>query len=89
VLERTADELAALRAEVVRDPLAFWTPAGGSSAPGGGRPDTERYDAARRLLWSGPCDLRAARAVVLRYQEAAREVLLVRDDGSAAAEGEA
>lgn len=50
VLERTAAELAALRAEVVRDPLAFWTPAGGSAAPGGGRPDTERYDRAARTL---------------------------------------
>ncbi len=240
VLERTADELAALRAEVVRDPLAFWMPAGGSSAPGGGRPKTgrydraartledmrreigavldvrqdaeerlvrlrdvlsradrtlaeartargevlariaasevpavsgpatalqeelaraaeyrrharwhrlsplldsleeraeeelhrarsslaavtaplavraelrgrldackatvarqglasdpilaQRYDAARRLLWSGPCDLRAARVAVLRYQEAAREVLPDRDDGSAATKGEA
>lgn len=49
-LERTTDELASLRAEVVADPLAFWTPAGGSSAPGGGRPDTSRYDRAARSL---------------------------------------
>lgn len=49
-LERTTAELAALRDEVVADPLAFWTPAGGSSAPGGGQPDTERYDRAARSL---------------------------------------
>ncbi len=49
-LERTTEELTALRAEVVADPLAFWTRAGGSSAPGGGRPDTSRYDSAARAL---------------------------------------
>jgi hypothetical protein len=49
-LERTTEELTALRAEVVADPLAFWIPAGGSSAPGGGRPDTSRYDRAARAL---------------------------------------
>jgi hypothetical protein len=49
-LERTTEELTALRAEVVSDPLAFWTPAGGSSAPGGGKPDTSRYDRAARQL---------------------------------------
>jgi len=49
-LERTTAELTALRAEVVADPLAFWIPAGGSSAPGGGEPDTERYDRAARSL---------------------------------------
>ncbi|NLU71436.1 hypothetical protein HCC61_01780 [Streptomyces sp. HNM0575] len=49
-LERTTEELTALRGEVVSDPLAFWTPAGGSSAPGGGRPDTSRYDRAARQL---------------------------------------
>lgn len=43
-------ELTALRAEVVADPLAFWRPASGSSAPGGGRPDTARYDRAARAL---------------------------------------
>ncbi|MFI7007073.1 hypothetical protein [Streptomyces sp. NPDC050145] len=35
----------------------------------------ERYDAARRMLWSAPCDLRAAEAAVLRYQRAAAEAL--------------
>ncbi|MGP3970929.1 hypothetical protein [Streptomyces sp. 6N223] len=49
-LRRVTDELAALREEVIADPLAFWLPAGGSSAPGGGRPDTTRYDRAARAL---------------------------------------
>lgn len=49
-LEGITGELGALRAEVISDPLSFWTPAGGSSAPGGGRPDTARYDRAARAL---------------------------------------
>ncbi|MFC7220225.1 hypothetical protein ACFQLX_18955 [Streptomyces polyrhachis] len=49
-LERVTGDLAALRAEVISDPLAFWQRAAGSSAPGGGRPDTARYDAAARRL---------------------------------------
>lgn len=35
----------------------------------------ERYDAARRMLWSAPCDLRVAEQAVLRYQHAAAELL--------------
>jgi hypothetical protein len=35
----------------------------------------ERYDAARRMLWSAPCDLRAAEQAVLRYQRALVEAL--------------
>jgi hypothetical protein len=35
----------------------------------------ERYDAARRMLWSAPCDLRVAEEAVLRYQRAAAEAL--------------
>lgn len=35
----------------------------------------ERYDLARRMLWSAPCDLRAAEQAVLRYQHAAAETL--------------
>ncbi|MFJ9584846.1 hypothetical protein [Streptomyces acidicola] len=35
----------------------------------------ERYDAARRMLWSAPCDLRVAEQAVLRYQRAAAELL--------------
>ncbi|WP_230423549.1 hypothetical protein [Streptomyces radicis] len=49
-LHRVTGELTALRAEVIADPLAFWVPAGGSSAPGGGRPETSRYDAAARAI---------------------------------------
>ncbi|RBM18065.1 hypothetical protein [Streptomyces sp. PT12] len=49
-LHRVTGELTALRAEVIADPLAFWIPAGGSSAPGGGRPETSRYDAAARAI---------------------------------------
>ncbi len=36
----------------------------------------ERYDAARRMLWSAPCDLLAAEQAVLRYQRATAEVLV-------------
>ena len=32
----------------------------------------ERYDQARRMLWSAPCDLRAAEHAVHRYQQALR-----------------
>ncbi|MFD5318660.1 hypothetical protein [Streptomyces sp. NPDC127098] len=49
-LREVTDELTTLRAEVIADPLAFWIPDGGSSAPGGGRPDTARYDRAARAL---------------------------------------
>ncbi len=35
----------------------------------------ERYDQARRLLWSAPCDLRAAERAVLRYQRAVAEAV--------------
>ncbi|MEU5429724.1 hypothetical protein AB0H73_29605 [Streptomyces olivoreticuli] len=49
-LEQITHELAALRSEVVSDPLAFWAGASPSSAPGGGRPDTGRYDRAARAL---------------------------------------
>ncbi|MBB1246353.1 hypothetical protein GL263_22755 [Streptomyces durbertensis] len=40
----------------------------------------ERYEFARRLLWSAPCDLRAAESAVLRYQHAAVETLAPRPD---------
>ncbi|MEW1545682.1 hypothetical protein [Streptomyces tsukubensis] len=49
-LESITHELTTLRAQVISDPLAFWRPARGSSAPGGGRPDTDRYDRAARAL---------------------------------------
>ncbi|MYX54157.1 hypothetical protein GTY79_34040, partial [Streptomyces sp. SID8385] len=43
----------------------------------------ERYDAARRVLWSAPCDLRVAEEAVLRFQRAAAEALApgAGDDG--------
>jgi hypothetical protein len=34
----------------------------------------ERYDQARRLLWSAPCDLAAAERTVQRYQQAVAEI---------------
>ncbi|KOU68367.1 hypothetical protein ADK55_00635 [Streptomyces sp. WM4235] len=49
-LEDITAELTELRARVIADPLAFWSAAAGSSAPGGGRPDTGRYDRAARAL---------------------------------------
>ncbi|MFC7305473.1 hypothetical protein ACFQVC_14730 [Streptomyces monticola] len=49
-LERITRELTGLRAQVISDPLEFWRPTPGSSAPGGGRPDTERYDREARAL---------------------------------------
>lgn len=49
-LEAITRELTLLRAQVISDPLAFWRPGTRSSAPGGGRPDTDRYDRAARAL---------------------------------------
>ncbi|MFD5541528.1 hypothetical protein ACFWIJ_27815 [Streptomyces sp. NPDC127079] len=49
-LERITRILTKLREDVVCDPLAFWVPAQGSSAPGGGRPDTTVYDREARAL---------------------------------------
>ncbi|MFD6432448.1 hypothetical protein [Streptomyces venezuelae] len=49
-LERITRTLTVLREQVVSDPLAFWRRAEGSSAPGGGRPHTERYDREARAL---------------------------------------
>jgi hypothetical protein len=49
-LERITRTLTKLREQVISDPLAFWVPASGSSAPGGGRPDTTVYDRQARAL---------------------------------------
>ena len=49
-LERITRTLTSLREQVISDPLAFWVPAQGSSAPGGGRPDTTVYDREARAL---------------------------------------
>ncbi|KPI18599.1 hypothetical protein OK074_7912 [Actinobacteria bacterium OK074] len=49
-LERITRVLTVLREQVVSDPLAYWVPTQGSSAPGGGRPDTTTYDREARAL---------------------------------------
>ncbi|MBV2357503.1 hypothetical protein KUM39_24580 [Streptomyces sp. J2-1] len=49
-LARITRTLTRLREDVVSDPLGFWVPAEGSSAPGGGRPDTRVYDREARAL---------------------------------------
>lgn len=75
-LEEITAELAALRAEVLRDPLAFWIPDGGSSAPGGGRPDTGRYDTAARALEDVR---REIDAVLTVRQDAEQRLMRLRD----------
>ncbi|WP_037810225.1 hypothetical protein [Streptomyces sp. NRRL S-1448] len=76
-LERITDELARLRAQVIADPLAFWVSSStGSSAPGGGRPDTVRYDRAARALE----DIRREVAAVLDVrQDAEQRLMQLRD----------
>ncbi|MEU6093494.1 hypothetical protein [Streptomyces sp. NPDC047079] len=49
-LERITRTLTRLREQVISDPLAYWVPTQGSSAPGGGRPDTTTYDREARAL---------------------------------------
>ncbi|MFG2096345.1 hypothetical protein [Streptomyces sp. NPDC048612] len=76
-LERITEELSLLRARVIADPLAFWVSSStGSSAPGGGRPDTGRYDRAARALE----DIRREVAAVLDVrQDAERRLMQLRD----------
>ncbi|MFE3881334.1 hypothetical protein ACFXPQ_00120 [Streptomyces lydicus] len=76
-LERITDELLRLRERVIADPLAFWVSAStGSSAPGGGRPDTVRYDRAARALE----DIRREVAAVLDVrQDAEQRLMQLRD----------
>ncbi|MFB7913464.1 hypothetical protein [Streptomyces sp. NPDC056061] len=62
-LEAITEELATLRVQVVSDPLAFWLSGPGSSAPGGGRPDTTRYDRAARALEDVRREIEAVLAV--------------------------
>lgn len=71
-LESITHELATLRAQVVSDPLAFWHAVRGSSAPGGGRPDTERYDRAARALE----DVRREIEAVLSVRQDSEERLM-------------
>ncbi|MGG8409377.1 hypothetical protein ACM614_23660 [Streptomyces sp. 12297] len=75
-LEAITAELAALRAEVIADPLAFWQPAAGSSAPGGGRPDTARYDRAALALEDVR---REVEAVLTVRQDAEQRLIGLRD----------
>ncbi|MBB5934947.1 hypothetical protein FHS42_001997 [Streptomyces zagrosensis] len=75
-LEQITTELHALRAEVICDPLAFWSGASLSSAPGGGRPNTERYDRAARALEEVRREIEAVLAV---RQDAERRLMLLRD----------
>ena len=49
-LQQITTELTTLRQEVITDPLSFWVPTQGSSTPGSGHPDTDRYDRAARAL---------------------------------------
>ncbi|MER8042937.1 hypothetical protein [Streptomyces sp. NPDC094032] len=71
-LEAITAELTALRSQVVSDPLAFWQPAAGSSAPGGGRPDTGRYDRAALALE----DIRREIEAVLQVRQDSEDRLL-------------
>ncbi len=75
-LEEITAELTALRAEVLCDPLAFWIRDGGSSAPGGGRPDTTRYDTAARALEDVR---REIDAVLTVRQDAEQRLMRLRD----------
>ncbi|MGW6459716.1 hypothetical protein ACWF94_27950 [Streptomyces sp. NPDC055078] len=75
-LESITHELSTLRAQVISDPLAFWRPALGSSAPGGGRPDTDRYDRSARALE----DIRGEIEAVLRVrQDSEQRLIRLRD----------
>lgn len=75
-LEDITAELTELRTRVIADPLAFWLPATGSSAPGGGRPDTGRYDRAALALE----DVRREIEAVLDVrQDAEQRLIALRD----------
>ncbi|MFK0253519.1 hypothetical protein [Streptomyces sp. NPDC090445] len=75
-LEAITAELTGLRARVIADPLAFWQPAAGSSAPGGGRPDTARYDRAALALEDVRREIEAVLAV---RQDAEQRLISLRD----------
>ncbi|WP_333737772.1 hypothetical protein [Streptomyces sp. IBSBF 2806] len=75
-LERITRTLTSLREQVVSDPLAFWVRAQGSSAPGGGRPDTTVYDREARAL----DDVRREIDAVLTVrQDAEQRLMRLRD----------
>ncbi|WP_217169901.1 hypothetical protein [Streptomyces sp. AC512_CC834] len=75
-LERITRTLTRLRERVVSDPLAFWLPAQGSSAPGGGRPDTTVYDREARALEEVRREIDAVLAV---RQDAEQRIVRLRD----------
>ncbi|MFE0731971.1 hypothetical protein ACFW2X_27725 [Streptomyces antibioticus] len=75
-LERITHTLTRLREEVVSDPLAYWVPAQGSSAPGGGRPDTTVYDREARALEDVR---REIDAVLTVRQDAEQRLVKLRD----------
>ncbi len=75
-LERITRTLVSLREQVVSDPLAYWIPAQGSSAPGGGRPDTSTYDRQARALEDVR---REIEAVLTVRQDAEARLVKLRD----------
>ncbi|SMF04659.1 hypothetical protein [Streptomyces sp. Amel2xC10] len=75
-LERITHTLTRLREEVVSDPLAYWVPTQGSSAPGGGRPDTTVYDREARALEDVR---REIDAVLTVRQDAEQRLVKLRD----------
>ncbi|MCA6096678.1 hypothetical protein LE181_31540 [Streptomyces sp. SCA3-4] len=75
-LERIDRELSALRCEVISDPLAFWSGTSPGTAPGGGRPDTGRYDRAALALEDVR---REVEAVLDVRQDAEQRLVRVRD----------
>ncbi|MEU9268278.1 hypothetical protein AB0E04_22895 [Streptomyces sp. NPDC048251] len=75
-LERITHTLTSLREQVVSDPLAFWVRAQGSSAPGGGRPDTTVYDREARALEDVR---REIDAVLTVRQDAEQRLVKLRD----------
>ncbi|MEU0389515.1 hypothetical protein [Streptomyces chartreusis] len=75
-LERITRTLTKLREQVVSDPLAFWVAAEGSSAPGGGRPDTTVYDREARALEDVR---REIDAVLTVRQDAEQRIVRLRD----------
>ncbi|MEU2899765.1 hypothetical protein ACWC4E_16335 [Streptomyces sp. NPDC001273] len=75
-LERITRTLTRLREQVVSDPLAYWKPTEGSSAPGGGRPDTTVYDREARALEDVR---REIDAVLTVRQDAEKRIVRLRD----------
>ncbi|MGV9554789.1 hypothetical protein [Streptomyces sp. NPDC003522] len=75
-LEGITRTLTSLRERVISDPLAFWVPAQGSSAPGGGRPDTTVYDREARALEEVR---REIDAVLTVRQDAEQRLVRLRD----------